>query len=240
MGAPEGGFAAGQSEVQGDGLAGGAFDLGGTGVGDDLDTFVLEELLKALDNVGIFAVSDAGVALDDGDAGTEAAHGLCEFKTDEAAAEDEQMLRKDGELKGFDVGEGGSLGEAGNRFDGGAGAGIDKDVVGAEGAGTAGVEGDFDGLLRDEAAEAHHNLSMAFGVVGEMNLQVAIDQLLAMGVDAGHIDVPVAVDHAELRATAEVLSNFGAVDYVLAGKAGDVGAGPADALVFDVDDVLPK
>ena len=79
---------------------------------------------------------------------------------------------------------------------------------------------------------------MALGVVGEVDLKVGIDQLLAMGVDARHIDVPVSADHAELCASPEEGRDFGAVDHVLAGKAGDVGAGSPDALVFDVDDVL--
>ena len=128
--------------------------------------------------------------------------------------------------------------EAGNGFDGGAGAGVDEDAVGAEGAGTASVEGDFNGLLCDEAAEAHDDLGVALGEVGEVDLHVVVDQLLAAGVDAGHIDVPVAVDDAELGAALEVLSDFGAVDDVLAGKAGDVGTGSADALVLDGDDAL--
>jgi len=93
--------------------------------------------------------------------------------------------------------------------------------------------------VRVPPAEAHDDLSAAFGEVGEVHLQVAIDQLLAASVDAGHIDPPVAVDHAELCAALEERSNFGAMDDVLAGKTGDVGAGPADALVLDVDDALP-
>ena len=76
----------------------------GSGIGDDLDAFVAEELLEAFDDVGIFAVSECWVAFDDGDAGTEAAHGLCEFKADVAAAEDEQMLGEDGRAQGLRCG----------------------------------------------------------------------------------------------------------------------------------------
>ncbi len=69
-------FPVGLGEVQSDGFAGGAFDAREAGVGDDLDAFVLEELLEAFDDVGVFVVGDAGVAFDDGDACAETADGL--------------------------------------------------------------------------------------------------------------------------------------------------------------------
>jgi hypothetical protein len=239
VGALDRGFAAGQGEMQDDGFAGGAFDTRQGSLRDNLDAVVVEELLEAFDDIGIFAVGDAGVALDDGDAGAETPHGLGEFEADESASKNEEMFGKHGEREGFDVGEWGRFGEAGNGFDGSAGAGGEEDAVGTQGARAAVVQGDFNSLFGDEAAEAHHDLGMAFGVVGEVDLQIAVDQLLAAGVDACHIDAPAAVDHAELGAALEILSYLGAVDDVLAWQAGDVGAGSADALVLDVDDALP-
>ena len=61
--------------------------------------------------------------------------------------------------------------EAGDGVDGGAGAGVEEDLVGAEGARATGVEGYFDGLVGDEAAEAHDDLGMAFCEVGEVHLR---------------------------------------------------------------------
>ena len=220
------------------GFAGAAFDTGDGGVGDDVDAFVGEELVECFADVGILPVNEGRIALDDGDVGTEAAHGLSQLEADEAAAEDEEMLGEGGDLEEFDVGHGGGVGEARDGVDGGTGAGVEEDVVGAQGAGATGVEGDFDGLFRDEATEAHDDLGFGFRVVGEVRLAEAVDHALAAGAHGFHVDVPVAVDDAELCAALEEGGDLGGVDDVLAGKAGDVGAGSAYTLVFDIGDLL--
>ena len=71
-----------------------------------------------------------------------------------------------------------------------------------------------------------------------MRVAEAVDHELTASADAGHIDVPVAVDDAELGAALEEGGDFGGVDDVFAGEAGDVGTGSTDTFVFDVGDVL--
>ena len=215
------------AQMECDRFAGGSFDAGDSGVGGDVDALVPEELIEAFDYVGVFAVSEGGVALDDGDMGAEAAYGLGELKPDEAATEDDEVLGKDVEFEGFDVRHGRGFGEAGDGIDGGVRAGVEEDTVGAEGAGATCVECDFDGFFSDEAAEAHDDLGVAFGVVAEVHVAKAVDHALAAGADPHHIDVPVAVDDAELGAVLEERGDFGGVDDVFAGQAGDVGAGAA-------------
>jgi hypothetical protein len=137
--------------------SGDAFDAGDGGAGDDVDAFVVEELLDGFRDVGVFAVGEGGVALDDGDAGAEATHGLSELEADVASADDEEMFGKDVEFEGFDVSERTRFEEAGDGFEGGAGAGGEEDFVDGEGAGASGVEIDLNpelahvGLTETEA-----------------------------------------------------------------------------------------
>jgi len=146
--------------------AGETFNAADGGVGNDVDAFVVEELLDGFGDIGVFAVGEGGVALDDGDAGAEAPHGLGEFKTDVAAADDEEMFGYGVELEGFDVGERMSFEEAGDGVDGRAGAGVDEDLVGGEDAGATGVEVDLDGFGADEFAKAHRKFcAVLFEVV---------------------------------------------------------------------------
>ena len=73
-----------------------------------------------------------------------------------------------------------------------------------------------------------------FGVVGEVHVTKTVDHALAASADGFHVDVPFSVDDAELCAALEEGGDLGGVDDVLAGEAGDVGAGSAETLVFDV------
>src|SRR5438309_2833373 len=143
------GFAAGLCEMQADGFARSAFDTPQRRVGDNLDAFVVKELCEAFDDVGILAVGDAGVALDDCHAGAEAADRLSKFESDESAAENQQVVWKNGEFESFDVREGLGFDQAGDGVDGGAGAGGYEDTVGTQSSRAASVEGYFNGLVRD-------------------------------------------------------------------------------------------
>ena len=66
-------------------------------------------------------------------------------------------------------------------------------------------------------------------------LMKAIDHLSLVGADGIHIDAPVAVDDAELRAALKVRRYFGAMDDVFAGQAGNIGTGSAHNVLFDDD-----
>src|ERR1700743_2630540 len=102
-----------------------------------------------------------------------------------------------------------------------------------QGASSSSVERDFNGLFRDEAAEAHDNLPVAFGEVAEVYLKVAVDHLLAASINPGHVDVPGTLNDAELCATLEERSNLGTMDHVLAWETGDIGTSSADPFVLD-------
>ena len=232
------GFAGGLGDVDLDGCSGDAFDAGDGGVGDDVDVFVAEELLKGFGDVRVFPVEEAGIALDDGDAGTETAHGLGELEADVASAGDEEMLGEGVEFEGLDMGERLGFGEAGDGIDGGTGAGVNEDLWRGECAGASGVEVDLDGVDVEEAAETFDDFGAALFEIAEVDLVEAVDHFLATGTNFCHVDVPCVVDDAELRAALEEGRDFGAVDDVLGGKAGYVGAGSADLVLFDGGDTL--
>ena len=79
---------------------------------EDLDTFVVEECRDACAYVGIFAMKECGVAFQDGDPATEAAHRLCELEADVAAAENEDVFGERVEFERFDMCEWTGCGEA--------------------------------------------------------------------------------------------------------------------------------
>ena len=59
--------------------------------------------MEGFGDVVVFTMSEARVAIDDGHAAAEAAHGLGEFETDKTASQDEEMLGDAVEFEGFDV-----------------------------------------------------------------------------------------------------------------------------------------
>ena len=126
------------------------------------------------------------------------------------------MFGKGVELKGFNVCKRSGFEQAGDGIKGGAGAGVDEDPVGTEGTGSAGEEINLNGLFPDKMTEALDDLCAALLEVGEVQLVEAIDHLPAAGVDASHIDVPVAMNHAELGASLKEGGYLGAMDNVLA------------------------
>jgi hypothetical protein len=96
-----------------------------------------------------------------------------------------------------------------------------------EDAGVAFSEGNFDGVGVEEGAEAHDEFGFAFGEVVEVGLEETFDHFALALADNGHVDVPFAVDDAELISAAEEVGDLGGVDDVFAGEAGNVGAGSA-------------
>ena len=128
--------------------------------------------------------------------------------------------------------------EAGDGIDGGSGAGVDEDAVGAQGARASGAEVDLDGVGVEQASEAHDDFGAALFEVVEMHLVEAVNHFSLASSDGGHVDVPFAVVDAELGAALKVRGYLGAVDDVLGWKTGDVGAGSADGVLFDGGDTL--
>jgi hypothetical protein len=64
-----------------------------------------------------------------------------------------------------------------------------------------------------------------------------VDHFALAGANTGHVDVPLAVDDAELGAALKVRGYLGTVDDVLAGQTGDVGTGSAHGFLFYNDGV---
>ncbi len=80
-----------------------ALDLAHLGLQQDFDSLVLHQFQNRLRDVAVFAVEQARAALNDGHAAAEPPHGLGEFQTDVAAAENDQVFRQAFKIQGFDV-----------------------------------------------------------------------------------------------------------------------------------------
>src|SRR5437016_368987 len=67
-----------------------------------------------------------------------------------------------------------------------------------------------------------------------MHLDQSGDHLALALAHCGHIDSPAILADSEFRASPEVRGDFGAMDDILAGKTGDVGARTSD--IFSLND----
>ena len=144
---------AGAGEGDGD-LAGGVGrDLLEGGVGMELDAFVAEGLLHDLAGGGGVVFEDIGAALDEDDAGADAAEELGELASHDAAAENDDAGRDEMEIEHVVASPEGGPSEAGDRRDGGAGAGGDEE----SGAAHASAVVEFNLLRGDKAGHGADN-----------------------------------------------------------------------------------
>jgi hypothetical protein len=77
-------------------------------------------------------VSEATIAVDQRHLGTKTAEGLGEFESDITGAQDQEVLRDLIEFKRLDMGKRPHLGQSMNRFQRGARAGVDDDILAAK------------------------------------------------------------------------------------------------------------
>jgi hypothetical protein len=125
------------------------------------DPFVGEKSLHLIGDVAVLATHDLRAGLDDRHAAAESTIGLCHFQTDIAAAEHDEMRRKDVEFQNLNVGKGPDHLQTGNARDCGMRADIDDDLAADQHALATVVQGNFDRFRRDETSASHDELGTA-------------------------------------------------------------------------------
>ena len=139
------------------------------------DAILAEHVLHGGRDVGVFAVEDLRLRLDDSDLAAETAVRLCHFKPDIAGAQHHQVRRHMVELQRLDMGERPGVGETGNFRHCRMRPDVEHDLIAGKKARTAIVQPDFDRLGRREIPAAHDQLGTALPVGVEMEGHLVID-----------------------------------------------------------------
>src|SRR6185437_14824529 len=194
----------------------------------ELDAAAAERALQQLRVVLVLQRHQVRQRLDDGDLGAEGLPDRGEFAADDAAAEHDDRARDAIELErvvaaddpvAVDIQAGQRLGyRTGCQHDVAAGVGlaVHSHLIGRAQHALAGHEGDLAGL---------HNALQAL-------VQLA-DHAVLVAVDPGHVDAVELALHAERRALAGQVGDFGRVQQRLGGDAAAVQAGAAHLGLLD-------
>ena len=218
--------------LDGDGDAGvGGLDALERGAGEEADLALAEGTLERLGGGLVLGGDEPREGLDDGDVGAEGLPHARELAADHAAAqhdggrrdavEAERVLGGD-DLLAVDLEAGQRLAVgAGGQHDGLAGVGraVDGDLAGT--GQRAGALDDGDAARLDEAGEA---------------LEQPVDDLVLVGVDAGHVDAVEGGGDAELRGLAGRVGDLRGVQEGLGRDAAHVEAGAAEVALLDQPD----
>ena len=136
------------------------------------------------------------------------------------------------ELQCLDMSERPGVGQAGNIRDGRMRPDIQHDLIAREGARAAVVQLDLDGPGRHEPPCPHDQVSAAPLVGVEVEGNLAIDHGTLAPAHLCHVRPDGAVHGSELGGVACQVGDPGAPDFVLAGKAGHMGARAAHPSPF--------
>ena len=110
---------------------------------------------------------------------------------------------------------------------------IDEDLGACQRARPAVVQAHLERFRRHKAPAPHDQFSAAFFVVLQMRGDEPFDHGPLALNNLGHVDLDRPGYHAELSAIAREMRCLGAVNFILAGQACDVGAGAADPFALD-------
>ena len=199
----------------------------------DLNAFAREDPPDFLRSVRVLPAHQLRADLDHGHFGAEAAIGLRQFEAGIAAADDDQMGGQNVELERFDMGERLRGLETGNVGNSGMRPHIDENLGPGQRTHAPVVQAHFERLRRDEAPVPHDQFGAAFLVVLQMRGDEPVDHVPLALANLHHVDLDRARYHAELSAVAGEMRCLGAMNFILARKARDVGAGAADPFALD-------
>src|SRR5215470_10924838 len=157
----------GRTHGKADLLSGSALHIEGFGCHQNLNTFVTENSLHFVGDVGILTGHQLRPGLDDRHAAAEAAISLGHFETDIATAEHDEMRRQVVELQRLDMGERPGGIEAGNARNCRVRTDIEENLVARQHACAAVIEAYLKRLRRHKAPGPHDQL--AAGCLVEIN-----------------------------------------------------------------------
>ena len=143
------------------------------------------------------------------------------------------MRGQDVEIQRFDMGHRVDGFEARNVGDGRMRSHIDENLGPGQRARPAVIQAHLEGFRPQEAPRSHDQFGAAFLVVLQMRRDEPVDHVALALAHLRHVDLDRAGHHAELGAVARVMRDFGAVDFVLARQARDIGTAAADPLALD-------
>ena len=143
------------------------------------------------------------------------------------------MRGQDVEIERFDMGHRVDGFEARNVGDGRMRSHIDENLGPGQRARPAVVQAHLEGFRPQEAPRSHDQFGAAFLVVLQMRRDEPVDHVALALANLRHVDLDRAGHHAELGAVSRVMRDFGAVNFVLARQARDIGTAAADPLALD-------
>src|SRR5271170_4972560 len=168
------------------------------------------------------------VAFDDGHTAAKPAHGLCEFKADVTAADDQDMFGNDVQFECFYMCERISFSETGNGFNRRPRTRADDDLFSAKRPFAAIRRYEFDGLGTGKTPGSDEQLRPARLEVGEVHVHQTVHHSALADAHGGHVDFAIVLADAEFLAAEKIGGNLGAVNDIFAWEACDVGTGTAN------------
>ncbi len=194
------------------------------GIHQKLYAFIAGELLQTRGYILVFSIGQPVIPIDNRHRAAEAAHRLCELQAHVTATKDDEMLWQVIELQRLNVSQGIRFSEAWDVRDCRASAGADHDFLALNNAGTSLIEGHLKRFGPGELCGAHDQLRAAGLEIGDVNVHQACDHLALAAAHDGHVDFEVFFGDSELFASSKIRSHLRAVNDVLAGQTGDIGA----------------
>ncbi len=197
--------------------------------GVELDAPLAERALQLLRGGGVLGGDEPGEALDDLDLDAQGPPGGGELGADDAAADDDGLVRQLGEVERVLGGDDPLAVDLQTGEGLGVGAGREDDVPAGDGPAAV----DLDRVRADELAGAVDDLDL-------VGLEQALEALVHLGddavlvlVDAGHVDALEVGQDAELLGVAGVVGDLAGVEQRLRGDAAAVQTGAADLVLLD-------
>src|ERR1700722_19816499 len=129
------------------------------------------------------------------------------------------------------------FGEPGQRREACEGSDVEEDLLAAQRAGSSTVERDLEGPLGSKAAPSHHEFATAGGELIQMRFDQAFHHRPLAGLNFPHRHIPRDAG-SERLARGYGMSDACRVDEVLAGQAGNIGAGTAHIALLDDHDAF--
>ena len=180
-------------------LSGPAVHIEGLGRDQKPNTFVAENSLHFVGDVGILAAHQPGSGLDHGHAAPEAAVSLGQFEADITAAEHDQMLRQIIEFEGLDMGERPGTLETGNVRDCRVRSEVEENLVASQHARAAVIQVHLERFRRHKTPSPHDQFGAARFVVLQMQGNLAINHVALALANRRHVGRDRTGDHrAEL------------------------------------------
>ena len=165
---------------------------------------------------------------------------MCQFQSDVAAADDDQVVGQSIEFERLDVGERLCRRKARNIRDRGMCPEIESHAIAGQHARTAVVQTHLDGLGRDEPARAHDQLGAAGLVIVEVHGDQAVDHIALARQHLLHVGGGGTRHHSEPIRVVNQIGDLRAPDLVLTGKAVGVRTGTADQFALYKGGAMPR